>query len=126
MKRVKLCIFIIAMIISMSVYTLYTLGKRNIQLYEYLDRIKSIYLADKNDPRIEPMIAELGSYWRDYYVNISFLIQSSQLGDISDSVARLYPLWQSDCDEFLSEIESIRYQTALLYDNEFPNLHSII
>ncbi len=123
MKRIALCIFITLCIITLSIVSLFMLRSAGRELYEHIDKCRESYLTQSDT--LYDDIASLEDYWGEYYVKASFLTRSSSLDDISCSVARLKPLLIADCDEFLSELNSVRYRVYLLYESQIPHWRSV-
>ncbi len=124
MKRLILCIAILAVIITGSVLSLLLINNKNQQLIETLDAI-TVYAEDRKTDQALEKIEEFSRLWKKYYVCVSFLVESSCLEDISSSCAKLKALLLKDSEELYSECETIKYGINLIYNNEFPYLHSI-
>ena len=89
-----------------------------------LDSITEYAEDEKTDQALEK-IKEFSRSWKDYYICVSFLVESSRLEDISASCAKLEALLLKNSEELYSECETIKYGIKLIYNNEFPYLHSI-
>ena len=124
MKRLILCIAIIVVIISVSVFSLLTIKNKNEHLIETLNA-GTEYAEDKKTDLALEKIDEFSRLWKKYYICVSFLVESSCLEDISNSCAKLKALLMKDSEELYSECEAIKYGITLIYNNEFPYLHSI-
>ena len=124
MKRVYICIGIFSLIIGISVYSLCIMKNSNEELYSRIDEIICLH-EDKSEETADK-VAELEDFWEKYYIRISFVARSSTLDDISYSVIKLAPLLDEDSDEFISECKSIRYWAYLIYNSQFPYLHSVL
>lgn len=124
MKRLILCITILTVIISGSVCSLFLLKNKNQKLINTLDSITEYAEDEKTDQALEK-IKEFSRSWKDYYICVSFLVESSRLEDISESCAKLEALLLKNSEELYSECETIKYGITLIYNNEFPYLHSI-
>ncbi len=124
MKRIILCITILLVIIGGSVVSLLLIKNKNEKLIEALDLITT-YAEDKKNDQALQEIKEFSRSWKDYYICVSFIVESSRLEDISASCAKLEALLLKDSEELYSECESIKYGITLIYNNEFPYLHSI-
>lgn len=98
---------------------------RNRRLAELIDKAVSYARAGQQELAAEST-KELQDYWEEYYVTVSYLVQTSKLEDISYSVAKLDPLLETGSEEFYSECRLIKYGTELIYKNEFPDLHSVL
>lgn len=123
MKRMIACIVILSVIVGLSIGSLVMLKSSNEKLYDHIDKCLQSYILDSND--IEEQIEALEDYWGKYYVKVSFLTRSSTLDDISYSVAKLDSLLEEDSDEFVSELNSIRFWAYLVYESQIPHLRSV-
>lgn len=124
MKRLITCVIILVLIISGSTYSLYVFDKKNDEITEHIDHIQTLYKKNKTD-EAEEELTRLDRFWDEYYNYMSFIVQSTKLEDISLSVSKLKYLLKKDSDEFLSECESIKYGIQMVYDSEYPHLHSV-
>lgn len=124
MKRLITCVIILVLIISGSTYSLYVFDKKNDDITEHIDYIQMLYKQNKTD-EAEEELTRLDRFWNEYYNYMSFIVQSTKLEDISLSVSKLKYLLKKDSDEFLSECESIKYGIQMIYDSEYPHLHSV-
>lgn len=124
MKRIILCIAIIVIIISGSILSLFLIKSNNQRLIETLDEVTEYAEDNKTDQALEK-IEEFSRSWEKYYICVSFLVESSCLEDVSASCAKLKALLLKDSEELYSECETIKYGITLIYNNEFPYLHSI-
>lgn len=124
MKRLVLCITILVVIISGSILSLVLIKNKNQHLINTLNMITEYAEDEKTDQALEK-IKEFSRSWKDYYICVSFLVESSRLEDISASCAKLEALLMKNSEELYSECETIKYGITLIYNNEFPYLHSI-
>lgn len=124
MKRLILCITILIVIISGSILSLILIKNKNQHLINTLNMITEYAEDEKTDQALEK-IKEFSRSWKDYYICVSFLVESSRLEDISASCAKLEALLMKNSEELYSECETIKYGITLIYNNEFPYLHSI-
>lgn len=124
MKRLITCVIILVLIISGSTYSLYVFDKKNDDITDHIDYIQTLYKQNKTD-EAEEELTRLDRFWNEYYNYMSFIVQSTKLEDISLSVSKLRYLLKKDSDEFLSECESIKYGIQMIYDSEYPHLHSV-
>ncbi len=124
MKRLILCVTILVIIITGSVLSLFLINNKNQQLIKTIDSITEFAEDRKTDQALEK-IDEFSRSWKKYYICVSFLVESSCLEDISASCSKLKALLLKDSEELYSECETIKYGITLIYNNEFPYLHSI-
>lgn len=125
MKRIILCIGILLAILIQSVASLMILKHKNNELSSLIDQ--AAYLAQNGDKEAAlEKTAEIQDYWQDYYVKVSYLIQTSKLEDIAFSVSKLTPLLEKDSEEFFSECFLINRGIQLIFSNECPKLSSVL
>lgn len=125
MKRVILCASIIVVLIGSSALMLKNIKESNVILTEKINKAIDFQKESKTDEALKA-VNEIQTLWDKYYTTMSFIITSDQMTTISSSVSKLRPLLLLDNDEFYSECESIKFSIKLIYDSEFPHLHSII
>ncbi len=123
MKRLIISFLILAAIVTTSVYTLSAFDKANHTLVSYVERAEELYKQNKTD-LAEEELTRLNRFWSDYYNLASYIVQSTKLEEVAQSISKLKALMGKD--EFLSECESIKYGVRLIYDSEYPYLHSIL
>ncbi len=123
MKRLIISVLILATIVVTSIVTLSVFDSKNEQLISYIERTEELYKQNKTD-LAEEELTRLNRFWSDYYNLVSYIVQSTKLEEVAQSVSKLKALMGKD--EFLSECESIKYGIRLIYDSEFPYLHSIL
>jgi hypothetical protein len=97
----------------------------NQSLSEKIDKALTYWEAGRTDDALE-VVNDIEEFWNGYYKTMSYIITSDKMQSISSSIAKLRPLLIFENDEFYSECESIKFSIALIYDSEFPYLHSII
>lgn len=124
MKRIILCAAILVVIVIGSTLSLFLIKDKNQQLINTLDYVTE-YAEDKKTDQALEKIEEFSRLWKKYYICVSFLVESSCLEDVSASCAKLKALLLKDSEELYSECETIKYGITLIYNNEFPYLHSI-
>lgn len=125
MKRIILCIGILLAILIQSVASLMILKHKNNELSSLINQ--AAYLAQNGDKEAAlEKTAEIQDYWQDYYVKVSYLIQTSKLEDIAFSVSKLTPLLEKDSEEFFSECFLINRGIQLIFSNECPKLSSVL
>lgn len=125
MKRLIISVIILVLIISGSTYSLYVFDKKNDEITGHIDYIDTLYKENKTD-EAEEELTRLDRFWDEYYNFMSFIVQSTKLEDISLSVSKLKYLLNMDSDEFLSECESIKRGIEMIYDSEYPHIHSVL
>lgn len=123
MKRVALCIAILSAMIAVSLVSLFMLRSSSEELYHYIDECLLSYY--ENSEKLYSDIEALEICFGDYYTKASFLTRSSSLDDMAGAVARLEPLAEIGAEEFVSELNSIRYRVNLLYESQIPHFRSV-
>ena len=118
MKRIVICISIIAVIIAVGIFTLYSVNTKNDRLYGHIEAVLSAYESGGD---VSAEIQSLTDYFENDYVPcLACIINDDLLSDISVQISRLAPMYESDCDEFTSECESIRNGARKIYYRELP------
>lgn len=125
MKRIILCIGILLAILIQSVASLMILKHKNSELSALIDQAACLAQSGDKEAALEKT-AEIQDYWQDYYVKVSYLIQTSKLEDIAFSVSKLTPLLEKDSEEFFSECFLINRGIQLIFSNECPKLSSVL
>ncbi len=125
MKRVILCASIIVVLVGSSALMLKNIKESNVILTEKINKAIDFQKESKTDEALK-VVEEIQTLWDKYYTTMSFIITSDKMTSISSSVSKLRPLLLLENDEFYSECESIKFSIKLIYDSEFPHLHSII
>lgn len=118
MKRVKVCIGILVAIVLLGIGWLLLLSHKNNELSGLIDN--AIELAEQGSDETGDAIVELCEYWRDFYAVASMFESSKTLDDISNSAAKLAPLYEKDSEEFYSECETIRLAAARILKSNIP------
>ncbi len=125
MKRVVICAAIISVIILSSIGSLFILKTQNEKIIEYVDEAILLWKKNETGEALEK-IDELNRFWQKYYIRISFIVQNDKMENINTSVAKLKPLVITGNEEFYAECENIKLLLEMIYDSQFPYLHSII
>lgn len=118
MKRLIISLTIMAVIIAMSVYALYTVSRKNDRLYGHIEAVVSAY---EQDGDVDTEIRNLREYFeKDYVPKLGCFVDDDLLHEISALISRLEPMYAADCDEFTAECEAIRAEARKIYLNELP------
>lgn len=123
MKRIAICLGIIAAVLIGSVFTLHSMSRSNLEVFDRVDDIIQLY--GENSAEVKSEIEELEQCWEECYVWYSYYTPSAALDDVSYSVAKLNAIYENQSDEFIAECESIKYRIQRIYDRQFPHFHSI-
>lgn len=122
MKRLKICVWLMAGIILLSSVSLVVTKKSNDRLFSLIDEVNQSYESGEN---VQEAIGELEEYWVKYYIRISYIAKTDHLNEISSSVGRLRFLYENDSDEFSSELETIKVRVKIIYSSQVPRLYSV-
>ena len=124
MKRIIVCIFIIGAIIAVGVFSCVLVASKNDRLYGHIESVMDIYDAGGD---ASSAIDDLETYFRkDYAPKLACFIDDEMLGELASSIARLRPMYESDCDEFSAECEAVRVGAERIYQSEIPSLFRIL
>lgn len=123
MKRLITSICILAVIVAGSVISLYVFKNKNTELISIINSAQDLAKQNKTD-QAEEELERLDRFWSDYHILTSYFLQNTKLDELATSVSKLKGLLGDD--EFFSECDSIKYGVNMLYENEFPYIHSIL
>ena len=124
MKRVIICLSIIAVIIAVGIFALNMVKAKNDRLYGHIEEVISSY-EEGGDVISE--INRLREYFeKDYAPKLACIINDDHLAEIRSLINRLEPMFDSDCDEFTAECESIRDMAHKIYLEELPAFFRIL
>ncbi|MFT3951843.1 MAG: DUF4363 family protein [Oscillospiraceae bacterium] len=125
MKRLVLCVCILAVILAQSICGVVLLRHCNTEVQCAVEQAVS---DARSGDREQTLCAldEVSTEWRQYYKRVNFLIQTSKLEQIAISVSRLHALYEADCAEFYAECDVVLNALDAIYENEFPHIYSII
>ncbi len=124
MKRIIVSIVIIALIVALGCSAIAYIDSNNTRLYGHIDEILSAY-SEGNDAELRTEIGELNRFFDKYEKWLSIIVNEEPLNDISASISRLMPMYESDSDEFTAECEVIRSYAAKIQKNEVPAWYRI-
>lgn len=123
MKRIAICLTIIAIILAVGIYALASIDGSNDRLYGHIEAVLAEYESG-GDPRSE--IEDLKAFFEKKYVRaLGCFVNDDRLGELSVSISRLVPMLESDCDEFTAECEAIREEARQIYIRELPEIFRI-
>ena len=118
MKRLIISLSIIAVILAAGFFAIKTVSGQNDRLYGMVESVLREY-SSGGDAAGE--IGYLKKFFEEEYVRkLSALVDDDKLAGISESIDRLLPMLEADCDEFRAECESIKSGARLIYLNELP------
>ena len=120
MKRIIFCICILLTIISVSAGWSVYLYNGNQKLFSLIDNAQA--LAETKDECADEAISELCAYWERFSSVAALFETSDRLDNISDSCAKLKPLYEKDNEEFFSECEVMRFAAERIFRNDIPFL----
>lgn len=124
MKRIIISLSIIAVIIAAGIFALYSVRTKNERLYGHIEAVLSAYESGGDVPSEISSLREF--FEKDYMPSLSCVIKDDLLYDIRLLIDRLEPMYDSDCDEFTSECESILGGARRIYYNELPTFLRIL
>lgn len=124
MKRLIVSITIIGVIIAVGVVAIMTVNAKNQRLYGHIEAVLSEYNGG-SDPTAE--IEKLESFFSSRYApNLGYFVNDDELQEIEIMISKLKPMYDSDCDEFSAECESIKAAAKKIYLNELPCFYRIL
>lgn len=120
MKRLHLCIAILASILLLAFGWSAFLNKSCERLSALIDTAQS--LAERRSPDTPQAIDELCSYCAYFTAAAAFFESAESLSGMSEAAAKLKYLYQKDNDEFFSECEVVRFGADRIYRGNMPFL----
>ncbi len=123
MKRIIICIAIIAAIIALGCSAIAYIEVNNSKLYGKIDKVISSFDMDSE---VESSIADLNDYFKKYKKMLGCIVGDDELYEMELSISRLLPMYQSDCDEFTAECNQIKTCAKKMLDAEMPYWYRIL
>ena len=124
MKRIIVCIFIIGAIIAVGVFSCVLVASKNDRLYGHIEAVISAYDGGKD---VIPEISGLREFYESEYLpGLGYFVDDDNLTELSTMIARLEPMYSSDCDEFIADCAAIRESARRIYLKEVPVLFRIL
>ncbi len=123
MKRIMICIGIIAVIIALGCSAIAYISVHNSKLYGKIDEVIASYEQDEG---VVQSISELREYYKEYSRRLGCITNDDSLAEISVSISRLTPMYESECDEFTAECTQIKEYARKILDSEIPCWYRIL
>lgn len=124
MKRLVVCLAIIAAIIAAGIFSISAVSSKNDRLYGHIQSVLDAY-GSGEDAREE--ISALENYFqKDYAPCLGCFVNDNMISELSVSVFKLRPMLESECDEFTAECEAIRTGAERIYRSELPVAYRIM
>ncbi len=123
MKRIIICIGIIAVIIALGCSAIAYISVHNSKLYGKIDEVIASYEQDEG---VVQSISELREYYNEYSRRLGCITNDDSLAEISVSISRLAPMYESECDEFAAECAQIKEYAKKILDSEIPCWYRIL
>ncbi len=123
MKRIIISIGIIAVIIALGCTAIVYIEAHNSKLYGKIDEVVASYEQDEG---VVQSISELEDFFKTYSRKLGCIINDDSLAEISVSISRLTPMYESECDEFTAECAQIKEYAKKILDSEIPYWYRIL
>lgn len=124
MKRVILCLVIIGIIIAMGIFSCMIVAEKNNRLYGHVENVLRLYDGGGD---AASAIDDLERYFKnDYAPKLSCIINDEMIAELAVTIARLKPMYESDCDEFSAECEGVKASADRIYRSELPSFFRIL
>ncbi len=125
MKRFYFSLFIIALMVALSIFTLNHLYKTKNQLIEKIDSIAfSIQGNDKS--AAAQKTKELTDAWKQVEPQMIRYVRHSEIDLITSIVARLEPLLiYQNTSEFMANLNEMRTMVEHVWESEVPNFTNL-
>lgn len=126
MKRIVICILLLALCVGISLYASYRVGEVNDRIATDVNGALDA-IAQADEDRIKEHIQNLSNYWSEEEDKLIHLIRHAQIDDITKSIARLQALASGeDYSELTAELASIRWQMEHIRRSEQLILHNLL
>lgn len=126
MKRILICLVLLAICVGVSIYSTYRVGT----VQERIDSDANAALdaiADADEARIKQHIESLSIFWNEEEDRLIHIIRHAQIDDITKSIARLQALASGDdYSELTAELASIRWQMDHINRGERLIFHNLL
>lgn len=124
MKRLFLCIFIMAFIVFWSAWGIFQTKKTHQEFFFLISQATQL----KNDGNLTSALEKTkksAQVWEDYTKKVSYICDCSDLKDISETVSQLELLVVSDSENFDLVVKDIENKITHLLEMEIPDLDGI-
>lgn len=125
MKRVKLCSVILAVLIIITIGTLFLIQKKCAELKELANQTLVLY-ENKNIEEALKKAEELNQKWNKHYKFFHCSVKNDKLCNINSQLAKIIPLIENNDDQVISELNSLIYELDFLRNNETPYIYNLI
>lgn len=123
MKRILISVVIIAVIIAMGCSAIAYIDSHNNRLYGHIDMVLKAY---EDGSGVEEKINDLSRFFESYEKRLSCIVNEEVLNEMSASISRLMPMYESDSDEFTAECETLRSFAERIQNSETPTWYRIL
>ncbi len=123
MKRLVLCIVIIAAIVAAGVWSCEEVLIKNRKLYGFIREVEADF--SQGMPAEESISALENYFEEDYRPALAVFINDEKLYEMSEAVSRLRPMYESGCDEFSAECAALEARADSIYRGELPGVGRI-
>lgn len=124
MTRVKICLGILGLLVSISVFSGIWVNKRCSEMIEDISAIEEcLRLGDKE--RAAALAEEMDGNWDSFRKKTLVLLSNDRLTEINKISLRIVYLINEDSDETTAELAELRDMTEFLKNSEIPLITSI-
>ncbi len=124
MKRLAVCIAIIAAIVAAGVFSIGLVSSKNERLYGMVRGVIETYEAGGD---VSGRINELTDFFKeDYAPKLACVVNDGMLAEMAASASKLEAMYQSGCDEFTAECEALLTGADRILRSELPAAYRVM
>lgn len=114
--RVKLAGSVLAALALLCGYAFRTVRSICMELLTMQARAENAVTAHQTNVR--DAVTALTDTWEQHGTALQFLVAGNVLGELDDSMNRLLPMLDADCDELTAELAAVKSNIRWIYDQE--------
>lgn len=124
MKRVKVCIFILVILVSISITSLLIINYKCDNLIRTAVEL-NININENDSANISKNATKLKSLWNDDIKFLLCLIREEKLYSIDESIAKISSMTENNIEELPVEVSTLIYQLEMIKKTEIPYYFNI-
>lgn len=124
MKRVRICLVIMASLIVMSIISVMIIHSECDELYAITTQIQE-YVDDNDTENAIKKADELEHIWQRNYKVFRCITSNPKIFDLNELIARIKPNIIEDNQDLSSDLNSILYNLDFISNKETPHIYNI-
>ena len=125
MGRVKLCLATIIAVMGISVFGLWYLDVRTDRITELTERVMRLAKSGNRELALKEE-ERLYREWEDYQNAASIFVRNEKIADVQNSMARIRPMIENDCDELYAEFANVLSGLEWIVESEIPRISNVM